>query len=55
MSKLLIGFLLAPWLCYGQNLILKGTITDAKNGTLLPYAYVQVKVGMLHKKPELAN
>ena len=43
MKKLLIGFLLVPWLCYGQNLTLKGTITDAKTGTLLPYAYVQIK------------
>jgi protease II len=43
MNKLLIGFLLAPWLCYGQNLTLKGIITDSKTGTLLPYAYVQVK------------
>ncbi len=43
MNKLLIGFLLAPWLCYGQNLVLKGTITDVKSGDLLPYAYVQIK------------
>ncbi len=43
MKKLLIGILLSPWLCYAQNLTLKGTITDAKSGTLLPYAYVQIK------------
>ncbi len=43
MKKLLIGILLLSRLCYAQNLVLNGTISDAKSGTPLPYAYVQIK------------
>ena len=43
MKKILIGMLLVARLGYAQNLVVTGTIADAKSGTPLPYAYVQIK------------